>query len=95
MDEIVRGIAWLLAEYPSIVPIPGTSNPNHIDENINALRITLSSADMEESENGFAEIKVESTRTTEALFANHDIGVNLGESSKGTQGKTPWPSSKN
>jgi len=87
-------LAWLLAKYPSLVPIPGTSNPKHIDENINALKITLSSADMEELENGFAAIKVKGARTTEALFANHDIGANLGESSKGTHGKTPLPSNK-
>lgn len=84
-------LAWLLAKYPSLVPIPGTSNPKHIDENINALKITLSSTDMDALENGFAEIKVEGPRTTEALFANHDIGANLGESSKGTLGKSPLP----
>lgn len=84
-----------MAKYPSIVPIPGTFNPKHIGENINALKIIHSSADMEELENGFAEIKVEGTRTTEALFANHDIGAILGESSKEIQGKTPLPLNKN
>lgn len=87
-------LAWLLAKYPFIVPIPGTSNPKHIDENINALKIALSAADMAELENGFATIKVEGPRTTAALFANHDIGANLGESSKGTHGKSPLPSNK-
>jgi len=77
-------LAWLLAKHPSIVPIPGSSNPKHIDENINALKIRLSTEDLQRLENGFTEIKVEGPRTTEALFANHDIGANLGESSKGT-----------
>lgn len=84
-------LAWLLAKHPSVVPIPGTSNPKHIDENINALKVTLSAADLAALEKGFAEIKVEGPRTTEALFANHDIGANLGESSKGTHGKSPLP----
>lgn len=84
-------LAWLLAKHPSIVPIPGSSNPKHIDENINALKIRLSTEDLQRLENGFAEIKVEGPRTTEALFANHDIGANLGESSIGTHGKSPLP----
>ncbi|GIL24345.1 MAG: aldehyde oxidase [Bacteroidota bacterium] len=84
-------LAWLLAKHPSVVPIPGTSNPKHIDENLNALKVTLSAADLAALEKGFAEIKVEGPRTTEALFANHDIGANLGESSKGTHGKSPLP----
>lgn len=84
-------LAWLLAKYASIVPIPGSSNPKHIDENINALKIRLSTEDLQILENGFSEIKVEGPRTTEALFANHDIGANLGESSKGTHGKSPLP----
>lgn len=88
-------LAWLLAKYSSLVPIPGTSNPKHIDENINALKIELSSEDMDELEKGFATIKVEGPRTTEALFLNHDIGANLGESSKGTHGKSPLPSKDN
>ena len=38
-------IAWLLARSPIMVPIPGTSSPAHLDENVAAARISLSAED--------------------------------------------------
>ena len=38
-------IAWLLARSPVMVPIPGTSSPPHLDENVAAARISLSAED--------------------------------------------------
>jgi aryl-alcohol dehydrogenase-like predicted oxidoreductase len=35
-------LAWLLAKYPHAVPIPGSRNPIHIEENLDAARATLS-----------------------------------------------------
>jgi aryl-alcohol dehydrogenase-like predicted oxidoreductase len=35
-------LAWLLAQYPHAVPIPGSRNPIHIEENLDAARATLS-----------------------------------------------------
>src|SRR5205085_2204732 len=35
-------LAWLLHQHPSVVPIPGSRNPAHIDENLAAAAIVLS-----------------------------------------------------
>ncbi len=41
-------IVWLLARSPVIVPIPGTSSLAHLDENVAAARIPLSTEDLHE-----------------------------------------------
>src|SRR5262249_20306386 len=41
-------IAWLLARSPVIVPIPGTSSVAHLDENVAAAQILLSTEDLHE-----------------------------------------------
>ncbi|MDO5614691.1 MAG: aldo/keto reductase [Cruoricaptor ignavus] len=82
-------LAWLLARKPFIVPIPGTSNPNHLDENYGAFDVHLSAEDMTMLESEFAKVEVVGKRAPEALIAVHDIGVNIGSSSIGTHGKTP------
>ncbi|MBA2682071.1 MAG: aldo/keto reductase [Ktedonobacteraceae bacterium] len=40
-------LAWLLAQGPDIVPIPGTRNPDRLAENLAAADVTLSSADLD------------------------------------------------
>jgi aryl-alcohol dehydrogenase-like predicted oxidoreductase len=39
-------LAWLLAQGPDIVPIPGTKRAERIDENLAALDVTLSADDV-------------------------------------------------
>ena len=39
-------LAWLLATSPSILPIPGTTSPHHVKENVAAQDINLSSDDL-------------------------------------------------
>lgn len=41
-------LAWLLAKAPSIIPIPGTTKPDRLSENIAAIQLPLSSADLTE-----------------------------------------------
>jgi pyridoxine 4-dehydrogenase len=41
-------LAWLLAKSPVMLPIPGTSMVRHLEENVEAARLTLTPADMEE-----------------------------------------------
>ncbi|HWC72954.1 MAG TPA: aldo/keto reductase [Gemmatimonadales bacterium] len=43
-------LAWLLAQGDDIVPIPGTKHRRYVEENIGALNVTLSGADLEELE---------------------------------------------
>ena len=43
-------LAWLLAQKPWIVPIPGTRNIDHLNENLGALDVQLTPADLREIE---------------------------------------------
>ena len=67
-------LAWLLARKPWIVPIPGTTKLNHLQENLGALEIELTSDDLREIEEGFSNIQVQGARATEALLERSDIG---------------------
>lgn len=82
-------LAWLLARKPFIVPIPGTTNFNHQQENFGAAKVELTTADMQELETAFAKVQVFGNRAPESIAAAHDIGVNIGSSSIGTNGKSP------
>src|SRR5690606_42008414 len=39
-------LAWLLAQKPFIVPIPGTTSPQHLAENIGALEVKFTPAEL-------------------------------------------------
>jgi aryl-alcohol dehydrogenase-like predicted oxidoreductase len=84
-------LAWLLAKKPWIVPIPGTTRLNHLEENLSALKVQLSAEDVKELDDGFASIQVQGARAPEALLKIHDIGANLGTSSAGGHGLSPLP----
>lgn len=58
-------LAWLLAQKPWIVPIPGTRNLDHLNENLGAINVQLTSADLREIETGFSKIKVQGERMSE------------------------------
>ena len=51
-------LAWLLAQKPFIVPIPGTRNIDHLTENLGAAQVELTPADLRELETDFSTIKV-------------------------------------
>ena len=55
-------LAWLLAQKPWIVPIPGTRNIDHLEENLGALNVQLTPADLREIETAFSKIKVHGGR---------------------------------
>ena len=58
-------IAWLLAQKPWIVPIPGTRNIDHLNENLGATNVQLTPADLREIETAFSKIKVHGGRMSE------------------------------
>jgi aryl-alcohol dehydrogenase-like predicted oxidoreductase len=58
-------LAWLLAQKPWIVPIPGTRNIDHLQENLGAINVQLTSADLREIETAFSKIKVHGGRMSE------------------------------
>jgi aryl-alcohol dehydrogenase-like predicted oxidoreductase len=82
-------LAWLLARKPWIVPIPGTTKLNHLEENLGELKIQLSAADVKEIDDMLVSIQVQGTRAPEELLKVHDIGANLGTSSAGGHGLSP------
>lgn len=65
-------LAWLMAQQPFIVPIPGTTNIHHLKENIGALTLTLTEDEIEYINNEYSKIKVTGARTTESLARSHD-----------------------
>ena len=60
-------LAWLLAQKPWIVPIPGTTKLHRLEENIAAAAITLTPAELAQIEAGAATIKPAGNRYPEAL----------------------------
>lgn len=58
-------LAWLLAQKPWIVPIPGTTKLNRLEENIGAVSIELSKDDLHEINDTASTIKVEGARYLE------------------------------
>jgi aryl-alcohol dehydrogenase-like predicted oxidoreductase len=60
-------LAWLLAQKPWIVPIPGTTKLKRLEENIEATEIELTSDDLREIENAVSEIEVQGDRYPEHL----------------------------
>jgi len=51
-------LAWLMAQKPWIVPIPGTTNMGHLRENVDAAKVQLTPADLREIETVFARIEI-------------------------------------
>jgi aryl-alcohol dehydrogenase-like predicted oxidoreductase len=60
-------LAWLLAQKPWIVPIPGTTKLHRLDENLGAANVQLTAEDLRDIENAASKIKVEGARYPEAL----------------------------
>jgi aryl-alcohol dehydrogenase-like predicted oxidoreductase len=60
-------LAWLLAQKPWIVPIPGTTKLNRLEENIGAGAVELTSEDLREIESAASKIAVEGARYPEAI----------------------------
>jgi aryl-alcohol dehydrogenase-like predicted oxidoreductase len=84
-------LAWILERKPYMVPIPGTTKIGHLEENFGAIKVELTSEDMQELETVFAKAKVFGKRAPEDFIAQHDLGCNIGTSSIGTHGKSPLP----
>lgn len=61
-------LAWLLAQRPWIVPIPGTRKPERLDENIGAVAVELTSDDLHEIDSAASKITVQGARYPEELM---------------------------
>lgn len=60
-------LAWVLAQKPWIVPIPGTTKPHRLAENNGAVSIQLTGEELKEMEAASAQIEVMGTRYTESM----------------------------
>jgi aryl-alcohol dehydrogenase-like predicted oxidoreductase len=60
-------LAWLLAQKPWIVPIPGTTKLNRLEENVGAVEIELTRDDLREIESAASQIEVQGARYPEHL----------------------------
>jgi len=60
-------LAWLLAQKPWIVPIPGTTKLHRMEENLGAVNLELTSDDLTQIEEAASKIKIEGARYPEHL----------------------------
>jgi aryl-alcohol dehydrogenase-like predicted oxidoreductase len=60
-------LAWLLAQKPWMVPIPGTTKIERLDENLGALSVELTPNDLREINDAAAKIPVQGARYPERL----------------------------
>ena len=58
-------LAWLLAQKPFLVPIPGTRSAEHLHENLRAVDVQLTPADLGEIETDLSKIEVHGGRMNE------------------------------
>lgn len=63
-------LAWLTAQKPFIVPIPGTSNPNHLLENIGTLNVEFTDKELKELRTSLEAIPTIGFRKPESIFKN-------------------------
>lgn len=61
-------LAWLLAQKPWIVPIPGTTKLHRLEENIGATKVELSPDELREIKDAAAKIQVQGARLPEAVL---------------------------
>lgn len=61
-------LAWLLAQRPWIVPIPGTTKLHRLEENLGSVNVELAPGDLRNIEASFAKIRVEGARLPEQIL---------------------------
>jgi aryl-alcohol dehydrogenase-like predicted oxidoreductase len=61
-------LAWLLAQKPWIVPIPGTTKLHRLEENLGSVGVDLTTDDLRDIETSFAKIPVEGARLPEQVL---------------------------
>ena len=61
-------LAWLLAQRPWIVPIPGTTKLHRLEENLGSVGVELAPDDLRDIETSFAKIPVQGARLPEQIL---------------------------
>ena len=65
-------LAWLLAQKPWIVPIPGTTKLHRLEENLDAVNVTLTADDVNDIESAASRIAIQGARLPEAVLKYTD-----------------------
>jgi aryl-alcohol dehydrogenase-like predicted oxidoreductase len=63
-------LAWVLAQKPWVVPIPGTTKIHRLEENMKSEQLELTSDDLKEIEESFSSIRIQGARYPQHLQAN-------------------------
>jgi aryl-alcohol dehydrogenase-like predicted oxidoreductase len=61
-------LAWLLAQKPWIVPIPGTTKLHRLEENLGAVNVELTENDLKQIDEASSTLKLEGARLPEAML---------------------------
>ena len=61
-------LAWLLAQKPWVVPIPGTTNPQHLAENLGAAAVKFTSDELRQIRTDISKLKVQGVRPPESAL---------------------------
>jgi aryl-alcohol dehydrogenase-like predicted oxidoreductase len=61
-------LAWLLAQKPWIVPIPGTTKRHRLEENLGAVAVELTAGDLEEIDAAASKITLQGARLPEGAL---------------------------
>jgi aryl-alcohol dehydrogenase-like predicted oxidoreductase len=61
-------LGWLLAQKPWIVPIPGTTNPRHLEENLGAAAVKLTPTELQEIRTSLSKITLVGVRTPDSAL---------------------------
>jgi aryl-alcohol dehydrogenase-like predicted oxidoreductase len=67
-NPVQIALAWLLAQKPWIVPIPGMDKVEYIDDNIKSVDLELTSEDLQEIDNRLSEINIQGERLDAGLL---------------------------
>jgi aryl-alcohol dehydrogenase-like predicted oxidoreductase len=68
-NPVQIALAWLLAQKPWIVPIPGMDKLEYIDDNLKSIAIELTAEDLQEIDNQLAQINIQGARLDEGLLS--------------------------
>ncbi len=60
-------LAWLMVQRPWIVPIPGTTKPHRLEENLGAVEVVLTPDDLQGIERALSQIQLQGARYPEHL----------------------------
>jgi aryl-alcohol dehydrogenase-like predicted oxidoreductase len=66
-------LAWLLAQKPWIVPIPGTTHMEHMRQNVGAVAVRFTPAELEELNKSAAAVDIRGQRLPDAVLAFSDV----------------------